>query len=398
MISCEFKAIVNRYQSVAIEDAIRITQFLRNKCLRFWMDNEKVKPYDLNKYTAVLAKEFDFANKLNSMARQATAERTAFAIQRFFDNCKNKKPGKKGYPKFQKNCRSVEYKTSGWKLSEDRKYIIFTDKCSIGKVKLKGTYDLHFYQPNQIKRVRIVKRADGYYIQFCIDAERNIESEPTGKTIGLDVGLNHFYTDNQGNKIENPRYLRKSEKALKRLQRSLSKKKKGSNNRKKAQNTLGRKHLKVSRQRKDFAVKLARCVVKSNDFVSFEELKVRNMVRNTKLAKSINDVSWSLFTQWLRYFGSLFGKVVVAVPPQYTSQNCSNCGETVKKSLSVRTHICKCGCILDRDENAARNILTKGLKLTNFLIENTVGQTEINASGQTNLCSVNESLMSKLTG
>lgn len=132
----------------------------------------------------------------------------------------------------------------------------------------------------------------------------------------------------------------------------------------------------------------------SNDFVAFEELKVRNMVRNKRIAKSISDASWSLFTEWLRYFGNVFSKVVVAVPPQYTSQNCSSCGETVKKSLSVRTHICKCGCVLDRDENAAKNILALGLKLTNFLIENTVGQTEINASGQINLCLVNESLLS----
>lgn len=144
-------------------------------------------------------------------------------------------------------------------------------------------------------------------------------------------------------------------------------------------------------------MKLARCVVKSNDFVAYEELKVRNMVKNHKLAKSINDVSWSLFTQWLRYFGNIFGKVVVAVSPNYTSQDCSNCGERVQKSLSVRTHICRCGCILDRDLNAARNILAKGLKLTGYLT-NTVGSTEINALGQNNLYSLDANLENKLSG
>lgn len=393
----EFKAIINKHQALKIDGAIRITQFLRNKCLRFWMDNRNIKPYDLNKHTAVLAKEFKFADKLNSMARQAAAERTAFAIYRFFDNCKTRKPGKKGYPKFQNNCRSVEYKTCGWKLSQDRKYISFTDKCNIGKIKLKGTYDLHFYSYEQIKRVRIVKRVDGYYIQFCLDVNRNIKTEPTGKTIGLDVGLNYFYTDNEGNQIENPRYLRKSEKALKRLQRQVSNKKKGSSNRKKACKKLGKKHLKVQRQRQDFAVKLARCVVLSNDFLAYEDLKVKNMVRNTKLAKSINDVSWSLFTRWLKYFSNIFGKVAIAVPPFFTSQECSSCGEIVKKSLSVRTHICNCGCVLDRDENAAKNILAKGLKLTGYLT-NTDGQSEINASGQINLCQLSESLIGKLAG
>ncbi|MBD2134825.1 IS200/IS605 family element transposase accessory protein TnpB [Sphaerospermopsis sp. FACHB-1094] len=375
MIVFEFKAKGTKQQYQRIDEAIRVARFIRNKCLRFWMDNQNVKPYDLNKYTAVLASEFDFADKLNSMARQAAAERTAFAIKRFFDNCKAKVPGKKGYPKFQKNNRSVEYKSSGWKLLDDRKHIKFTDKCGVGQLKLIGTWDLHFYQIKQIKRVRIVKRSDGYYVQFCVDAERKIDTAPTGKTVGLDVGLNSLYTDSQGEKVDNPRYLRKSEKSLKRLQKRVSRKKKGSNNRKKAINRLGRKHLQVSRQRKDFAVKQALCVVKSNDLVAFEKLQVRNMVKNSKLAKSISDASWSLFTQWLEYFGKIYGRVVVPVAPQYTSQNCSNCGETVKKSLSVRTHVCSCGCVLDRDHNAAINILAKALKQTGYDLS-TVGRTE----------------------
>ena len=175
-----------------MNEAIRVTQFIRNKCLRYWLDNRGVNANGLYKYTAVLAKEFSFANNLNSMARQAASERCWFAISRFFANCKAKKPGKKGYPKFQKRCRSVEYKTSGWKLTDDRKYIIFTDKCLIGKVKLVGTYDLHFYQIEQIKRVRIVKRSDGYYVQFCIDAERNIESELTNRNLGIDAFVKRF--------------------------------------------------------------------------------------------------------------------------------------------------------------------------------------------------------------
>ena len=102
---------------------------------------------------------------------------------------------KENHPKFKKDCRSVEYKTSGWKLSETRKKITFTDKKGIGTLKLKGTWDLNFYQLDQIKRVRLVRRADGYYAQFLIRAENSVESEPTGKAIGLDVGLKEFYTD-----------------------------------------------------------------------------------------------------------------------------------------------------------------------------------------------------------
>ena len=166
-------------------------------------------------------------------------------------------------------------------------------------------------------------------------------------------------------------------------------KKKGSGNRKKAINKLGRKHLKVSRQRKDFAIKTALCAVKSSDFVAYENLQVKNMVKNHKLAKSISDAAWSQFAQWLEYFGKVYGKTVIAVAPQYTSQECSNCGNLVKKTLSTRTHICGCGAILDRDHNAGKNILTKGLKQAGISLNlNTVGHTGINAWGQSDLYSL----------
>jgi len=265
-------------------------------------------------------------------------------------------------------------------LSFDRRTITFTDGFEAGSFKLWGTRDLHFYQLKQIKRVRVVRRADGYYVQFLIDQERLEKRTPTGKTLGLDVGLTHFYTDSDGQTVENPRHLRKSQKALKRLNHRFSRTKKGSKNRAKARNRLSRKHLKVSRQRKDFAVKLARCVIQSRDLVAYEDLQVRNLVKNRKLAKSISDAAWSNFRQWLEYFGKVFGVVTVAVPPHYTSQNCSNCGEVVKKSLSQRTHRCQhCGVVLDRDSNAAINILELGLR--------TVGHTEtLNASGDIGRC------------
>jgi len=320
--------------------------------------------------------EFPWAKKLNSMARQAMAERAWSGIARFYDNCAKKTPGKKGYPKFKKFTTSatVEYKTSGWngglkwanafahrppQLSEDRREITFSDGFDAGTFKLWGTRDLHFYQISQIKRIRTVRRADGYYVQFCIDQERQEKHTFPNKMLGLDVGLNHFYTDSDGKQIENPRFLRRGEKALKRAQRRVSKKlrksAKGqkvqqSNNYKKARNRLSRKHLKIQRQRKDFAVKLARCVIQSSDLVAIEDLRVRNMVKNHHLAKSISDAAWSLFREWLEYFSKVFGVTVIAVAPHYTSQNCSQCRKTVKKTLSTRTHKClHCGHTQDRD-------------------------------------------------
>ena len=108
-------------------------------------------------------------------------------------------------------------------------------------------------------------------------------------------------------------------------------------------------------------MKLARCVIHSNDVIAYEDLRIKNLVKNHCLAKSINDAAWYQFREWLEYLGEKHGKITIAVPPHYTSQNCSNCGEKVKKSLSTRTHVCACGCRLDRDENAARNILKLGL-------------------------------------
>ncbi|MEG3841585.1 transposase [Microcoleus sp. herbarium14] len=397
MIVLEFKLKGKAQQYRIIDEMIRTAQFVRNKALRYWIDNQGVKLSDLYKQCAIMAKEFEWAGKLNSMARQASAERAIFAIQRFFANCKAKKPGKKGYPQFKNHTRSVEYKTSGWALSNDKKCLTFTDGFTAGTFRLLGSRDLHFYAPREIKRVRVIRRADGYYAQLCINVDRAEEVVPTGKAIGIDVGLNHFYTDSSGETMTNPRHLRKSEKALKRLQKRVSRKKKGSTNRKKAINKLGRKHLKVSRQRKDFAIKTALCVVKSNDFVAYENLQVRNMVKNHKLAKSISDAAWSQFAQWLQYFGKVYGKAVVAVAPQYTSQNCSSCGNRVQKSLSVRTHVCSCGAVLDRDHNAALNILAKGLRQAG-INSNTAGHAEINAWGQTDLYSLVVTSTSKLTG
>jgi putative transposase len=401
MLVFESKLDGTKQQYEALDEAIRTARFVRNSCLKYWQENRGVGRYDLSRYCAVLADcpDFPWAKKLNSMARQASAERAWSAIARFFDNCKKNVVGKKGYPKFKKHRTnaSVEYKTSGWKLSEDRRFLTFTDGFKAGMFKLWGSRDLHFYQLDQIKRIRVVRRADGYYAQFCIDTERLEQREPTGKTIGLDVGLKHFYTDSDGKQVENPRYLRKSERALKRAQKRLSRKQKGSKNRIKARKKLGRKHLKVSRQRKDFAVKLARCVVRSSDLVAYEDLKVRNMVKNHHLAKSISDASWSLFRQWVEYFGKVFGVITIAVSPHYTSQNCSSCGEVVKKTLSTRTHQCPhCGYVVDRDKNAARNILELGLRTAGH-----VGTSSLvleNVSGQTDLCLGDENPLSKPTG
>ncbi|MEH2049603.1 RNA-guided endonuclease InsQ/TnpB family protein [Nostoc sp.] len=396
MIVYEFKVKGKEKQYRAIDEAIRTSQFIQNKCLRYWMDNKNVGRYDLNKHCAVLAAEFPFADELNSMARQSAAERAWSQVARFYDNCKKKIKGKKGFPKFKKHCRSVEYKTTGFKLSTNRKAITFSDKKGIGTLKLKGTYDLNYYDIKQIKRVRLVRRADGYYVQFAIDVEIKVETQPTQQVVGIDLGLKYFIADSKGNVEPAPKFYRKAEIALNRANRKKSKKfsrtkKKAkvrqSNNYHKARNRYARKHLRVSRQRKEYCKRLAYSVIQSNDLVAYEDLNVKGLVRNRHLAKSISDAGWYTFRLWLEYFGHKYGKVTVAVPPHNTSQNCSNCGEKVKKSLSTRTHVCPhCGYAADRDLNASVNILKLGLS--------TVGHTGIYATGDLPSWAVGASLSS----
>jgi putative transposase len=367
MLIYEYKLNGSKQQYAAIEEAIQIVQFIRNKCLRLWMDERGISRNDLQCYCAVLAQQYSFANHLNSQARQGAADRAWFAISRFYENCKTHKPGKKGYPKFQHDNRSVEYKQTGWNLEADGKHIRFTDGCGIGRLRLVGNpkQQIAAFPLKQIKRVRIVHRADGYYVQFGVQAKRTCEHVRTGKQLGIDVGLKAFYTDSDGNTVENPRYYRKAEKKLKRLHRLVSRKQKKSKNRKKARKALAKGYLKVQRQREDFARKQANTLITSSDLIAYEQLQTRNMVRNHHLAKSIHDAGWGQFIRWVKYYGVLHTIPVIAVAPQYTSQDCSVCGLMVKKSLSVRTHICPgCGVILNRDHNAALNILAKALECT----------------------------------
>jgi putative transposase len=380
MLILDYKLRTNQSQQRAIDEAIRAVQFIRNKALRLWMDGRGVGQDEMQALCAQLAKDYPFAARLNSMARQASADRAWQAVARFYKHCREKKPGKKGYPRFQKDNRSVEYKTSGWKLESDGKHIAFTDGLGIGRLKLLGKKGcIETFPLQQIKRVRLVKRADGYYGQFAVQADRKTPHAPTGKQVGIDVGLKAFYTDSDGQTVANPRYLRKAETRLKRLHRRVSRKVKRSKNRRRAIKRLAKGYLKVSRQRKDFAVKAARALIQSSDLVAYEDLKIAHLVKNHRLAKSISDASWGLFLSWVRYYGHVHDVPVVAVPARFTTQDCSGCGFRVKKSLSMRTHICpSCGLVLDRDWNAALNILAAALVLV-AARNRTAGQAETGA-------------------
>ena len=383
MIVLEYKLKGKEEQFRRIDDAIRTAQFIRNKCIRLWRDGRKINKTLMFRHNTELRANYSWCQSLNSHACQASVERATKSVDKFYSDLKDPSIKKKSYPKFKKHSRSVEYKQSGWKISEDRRKLTITDKTGIGIFRLVGSRDLHFYQLEQIKRMRLIRRADGYYAQFSLKVDRNEARKKTGTAVGIDMGLKYLLADSNSNFVLPPKFLRKAEKRLQRLQRRVSKKydkqrkrnkQRQSNNYHKSRIKLARQHLKVSRQRKDFAIKLARCVVISNDIVAFEDLKIKNLVKNRHLAKSISDASWGILRQWIQYFGKVFDVETIAVSPHYTSTDCSDCGARVKKSLSTRTHVCECGCELDRDTNASINILNRGL--------DTLGRKEFKAYGE----------------
>jgi putative transposase len=212
----------------------------------------------------------------------------------------------------------------------------------------------------KIKTATIIHKVDGWYVVLSLeDASVPVLTPDTPEmenTIGIDLGLKSFFTDDSGEEVAIPHHYRKAEKRLNRLQRSLSRKKQGSNRRKKAIQRVGKAHLKVSNTRKDFHYKTAKKLLSQGKHVAHEKLNIRGLAKS-RLAKSINDAGWGQFLQILSIKAERAGVMTIAVNPNGTSQNCSSCGVKVKKELSERWHSCpNCGCSLDRDHNAAINI------------------------------------------
>ncbi len=293
---------------------------------------------------------------IHSHVLQDVLARLDTAFQAFFRRIREGQTP--GYPRFHGRSRynSFTYKEVGNGARLDNGFLVLS---KIGRVAVRWSRPIE----GTPKTVTVSREADGYYACFsCADIP--VEPlPPTGQETGIDVGLVSFATLSNGTMIHNPRWYRKAERRLKTAQRCVSRRKKGSHRRRKAVTLLARAHPKVKRQRADFHHKEALKLVQTNDTIYLEDLQVANLVRNHRLAKSISDASWAQFRAILEAKAACAGRRVVAVPPAYTSQNCSGCGARVLKSLSVRTHICPnplCGLVLDRDENAARNIERAG--------------------------------------
>lgn len=270
-----------------------------------------------------------------------------------------------GYPRFQGRNRynSFTYPQSGFELEDGK-----LNLSKIGNLKV----ILHREIEGKIKTCTIKKDIDQWYVSFSCEIETPIIPVDIKTETGIDAGLSSLITMSNGKQIEPPEFLRESEKKLTQEQKRLSRKKKRSQNRNKQRIIVAKVHRKIRNQRTDFAHKTSRKLVDSFDRIVFEDLQIKNMMQNHHLAKSISDAGWNQLMILTKSKAECAGKVVELVNARNTSQNCSGCGNSVPKNLSERVHSCPfCGIELDRDHNAAINILKRSIS--------TVGTTGINA-------------------
>jgi len=349
----KYRIYANKSTSAKMEKWISFCRQLYNLALEQRIQAYKTHQKSISKFQQMrevteLRRAFSDYNEINSSVLCNVIKRLDRAYSSFFRRIKLKE--KAGFPRFKNVNRynSITFR-DGWKLKG--KYLNIT-KVGIFKIKLSRPI------LGDIQEVIIKKSNDKFYVSFCC---KNVPQKILPKTnneIAIDVGCESFLTDSNNRKVINPRFFKQTQKKLTKLQQSFSRKKRFSNRRKKQKIIIAKKHQKIFNQRQDFHYKVANQLIKKYGVIYIEKLNSWTSWRS--LNRSMRDVAWFQFFDILRFKAEEAGRDVVEVPAKNTSKMCSACGEIVPKDLSCRIHSCSCGLKIDRDYNAALNILKLG--------------------------------------
>ena len=359
MKTYKFRLNPTHHQRTLLNNTLELCRWVYNETLatrkNAWEQEQKsVSCYDTIKMLPGWKKEKPELSQVYSQVLQEVCKRVDLAFRAFFRRVKAKE--NPGYPRFRGRgwYDSFTYPQTGFTLCDHGVLL-----SKIGGIKIVQ----HRPIEGKIKTLNMSRDAVGNWYA-CLSCECESQPLPTcEKAVGIDVGLESFATLSTGKKISNPRFFRLDEKVLAKAQRKLSKAEKGTPERAKRRKVVCHIHQRIANHRKDFAHQLSRRLVNEFGIIVLEKLNTQGMLQNHCLAKSISDASWNQLAQYIQYKAENAGRACVLVDPHHTSKMCSRCRTLMEKSLSVRVHDCPiCGLKIDRDENAAINILALGLE------------------------------------
>jgi putative transposase len=352
MKAYKYKLRTNKKFVENAQKTLDLCRELYNASIQERRDADKMNGISLNYHAQAvqlpaIKKDRHDLSAIHSQVLQDVLRRSDKAFDNFFRRSKNGE--KPGYPRFKSKDRydSFTYPQSGFRLEGDKLHL-----SKIGSVRVRLSRPVE----GTVKTCTIKRECDGWYVIFTVEPNQSKYILKTGKTVGIDVGLETFAKFSDDGAIENPRFFRESEGELAKAQRKLATKRKSPGKRRAAKKIVAKVHRKIANRRKDFAHKGVNKLLKMYDGIGLEKLNVKGL-QQSNLAKSISDVAWTTFTSILQYKAAEAGRTVVFVDPRYTSQDCSRCGHRKKLTLADRIYHCdKCGLEIDRDLNAARNI------------------------------------------
>lgn len=356
----KYRICPTKGQECLLNQTLEECRWLYNQTLGFRkdayeQDGRTASWYETKARIPALKAERPALKLVYSQTLQEVTARVDLAFKAFFRRCKagEERPG---YPRFKGIGRydSFTYPQAGFKLD-----CACLDLSRIGRVRV----ILHRPLVGDIKTLTVRRTATGKWFA-CFSVETEAAPLPESeRVVGIDVGLEHFATLSTGEHIPNPRFFRRDEKALAKAQRRLSAVEKGTPERSRRRKVVARVHERIANRRADYAHKLSRQLVNTYGVIAFEDLRIPNLLSNHHLAKSIADAAWNQLVTYTTYKAEDAGRQVIRVDPRNTSKRCSRCGMLVEKTLSERVHACPfCGLTLQRDVNAAINILALGLQ------------------------------------